>query len=176
MQQITAWVVAVTLICSLFIMNFQELGNAAEKRRAKQELNLAGKKITRHLSVNEDGCQIDGDAFVRDVKADLRQEGFLGCVFVYENKIEGLSAEGRQTDILFYTSEQMGQLPDLVNRIANTLVDSSSAGLEIEIALQEEWHSLRREFFQPIDGITVFLIAQGKNYDIVSGYALQFLP
>lgn len=174
MQHVISWLLFVAISCTLLVTNFQSFGLAAEKRMAKQELNLAGKQVVQYLSREEGDWKLDGKAFAQHLQNTLRQEGFLGIVVVYSDCIVGFDSLGEETKRLSYTDGQRSNLPNMVNQVVNSLVNRSESALAVSIALQKEWTGMTDPFFSAIDGLSVFLLSRGGNYPVVSGYTLHF--
>lgn len=174
MNHVVAFVLAIFLFVSGFIMVSVRVCDNVNRRIDKQNMNLAGKVVTEYARYNEDyGVCIDEAGFVNELK-NLMSNKITGCIFVYERNIKGVNSHGEIVADISTEEMKEKNIITAVNSILYELIDYNGPLVNINVACSDEY--IKNKLFNGIQGVTVFAVTcrerNGQYTYNVVGYCI----
>lgn len=173
MYQIFMWGMALLLSAAVFITTFTGISEAADKRLMKQVLNLAGKEIVNHINEDSGSLHIREKDFVKTVSAYINDDGFIGCIFVYDTYATAVDISGDEMAPVFFKDKNIENIADQINILLHAILPNDGQRLGIRFHHNSESEEVADFFSIPEDRPTIFLVLRGKKYYTISGYSIK---
>ena len=176
MQQLLCFFVSIFLFAGAFLSSVSSLTARQQYRLSKQNLNLTGRELINHISINLDGTICVDEAAMLECVSELHFPGkILGGIFAYKNRMAVLKMDDGAIVKREFSTQSMREQNKIntVNNMLRFILDDRSEGLEINIASEDSNDYLTGELFNKLEENTVFIVGYEKNMAFLSGFVLE---
>lgn len=173
MYQILMWGMALFLSAAIFITTFTGISETTDKRLMKQAVNLAGREIVRHIYEKGESLHIREKDFAKAVSEQLNNDGFIGCIFVYNTYASAVDAFGTEAVPVFFEDENTEETGDKINLLLHSILPADGQRIGIRFQHNSKSDDTAVFFSDLNEKPVIFLVLRGKKYYTISGYSLK---
>lgn len=173
MYHVLLWVLSLFLSVAVFITTFTGISETADKRLLKQNINLVGKEIVNHVYEEDGDIHIREKQFVQAVSEQIRNDGFIGSLFIYDSYATAVDVSGEEAIPVFFSDKREEEISTQINVLLRSILPSDGRHMGIRFQCNSEKDKDITFFSNLEEKPMIFLVLRGKKYYTVSGYSLK---